>query len=114
MRRWFDIGDVERINDVLLANKQWLYGRKHDRYAEKFAGVASDIEIIRRFEVENGTGSFLNLDHPFVISSDIWAKTSYDLSKLNAAAGAIARRAALLKELKTLPHLQSPETGPGF
>jgi|GEM_PF-5381270 len=109
-RIWFQVGDLEMLYRTAREYEPEFSKVGRVDYNQILSEVVTEVDLISNFETTFGCGSFLNVEHQSVVSSDIWRKRSYSVSTLEAAFMAQSERTAFLSTLQSRPFRGDQET----
>lgn len=92
LRVWLDVGDIDTVRKMAALQAHLFPNKPSDPHRDALDCILGVIERALTFEKENGAGSFLNIDHPFVRASIEGRDNTYGISMLQNAVRASTQR----------------------
>lgn len=95
IRSWLEVGDIDTAEKITAIQQHLFPADSSDPHRAALDSILAVMDRARNFERENGVGSFLNIQHPFVRASIEGFENSYGKGMLENAAKASTRRELL-------------------
>lgn len=92
IRSWLEVGDIDTATKITAIRQHLFAADSSDPHRAALDSILGVINRARTFERENGAGSFLNIQHPFVRASIEGFDASYGKRMLENAVQASTKR----------------------